>query len=97
MAKLLGEVSRGGVTRNLIMFDPLRGSDQREIGGSILLFFVLANDFLSLLDDAHHALARLGRKETPISDKVTQGTGPAAEIDFSWTRSISAFLLGKCR
>ena len=47
MAKLLGEVARGAVTRDFIMCDALCGSDQREVGGGVFLFLTLCDDLLA--------------------------------------------------
>ena len=60
VAKLLGQVAGRGVAGHLVMLDALGRRNQREVGGRILLLFAFLHDLLAFLDQAHHALARLG-------------------------------------
>ena len=50
---------RAVVYQYLVMLDPLRGADQREVGRGIVLLLDFFHYLLAVLDDPHHALARL--------------------------------------
>jgi hypothetical protein len=59
MVQPLRQVPRGGVAGHLVVLDPLRRSDEREVGCGIVLLLALRHDLFALLDEPHHALARL--------------------------------------
>src|SRR5215216_1000740 len=60
MPELLGEIAGAGISGYLVMLDALRGTDQREIGGSVSLIFAFGHDLLAFFEEAHHSLAGLG-------------------------------------
>jgi hypothetical protein len=60
VAQLLRQILGGRVARYLVMLYPLRRTDQSKVG-IIFLFLTFFHYFMTLLEKAHHAFAKVSR------------------------------------